>query len=86
MRSLDDHGMYDAAVRAATGSGKANTLFASYESVSGDALAKRAKQLSDDLDRARLPLLPAAWLMLVAGVAAAIAARRGIAERLWEYR
>jgi hypothetical protein len=86
VRKLDDSGKYDEAVALATGDGEANRSFTNFADVSETALHDRSEQLSDDLDRASLPLVPLAWLMLVAGAVAAIAANRGIAQRLREYR
>jgi len=86
VRKDDDGGNWDAAVALATGSGKANQAFATFDSASGEALSARAKQLSDDLAHARGLLLALSWLLLVGGVVAAFLARRGIARRLREYR
>jgi hypothetical protein len=86
VRNLDDTGKYDDAVARATGTGEANVRFTDFDNVSGVALEERSEQLSDDLDRASIPLIPLAWILLVAGAVAAIAASRGIAQRLREYR
>jgi hypothetical protein len=86
VRAADDSGKYDEAVALATGNGAANTAFANFEQRSTEALEERADQLADDLNQARLPLTGLSWLLLLAGIAAAIAARRGVAERLREYR
>jgi hypothetical protein len=86
VRKLDDGGDWDKAVTLATGTGAANADFASFESVSGRALANQANKLADALDRARLPLVVLAWLLLLAGIAAAVAGWRGVDQRLREYR
>jgi hypothetical protein len=86
VRAADDSGRYDEAVKLATGGGSANAAFANFERLSGAALEQRAEELSDDLQRARLPLTALSWLLLLAGLVASVAARRGFAERLREYR
>jgi hypothetical protein len=86
VRALDDGGQYDAAVALATGEGAANQAFGVFEQVSARALATQSQDLADDLGRAATPLLPVAWLLLAAGLAAAGLAWRGMAQRLREYR
>lgn len=86
VRKLDDAGSWDQAVAAATGNGAANRAFASFEKVSGTALASEAHALADDLDDARLPLSAASWILLLSGVVAAVATWRGVNQRLREYR
>jgi hypothetical protein len=86
LRTLDDGGQHDQAVAAATGQGAANVAFDAFERASGRALASQAADLSDDLDTAAAPLVPVAWLLLLAGIAAAVLAARGVSERLREYR
>lgn len=86
LRSLDDGGKHDEAVAAATGDGPANRAFTEFERASSRALTSAASDLSDDLRTAATPLIVAAWLLLLAGLAAAVLAWRGISERLREYR
>jgi hypothetical protein len=86
LRALDDGGQHDQAVVSATGTGAANLAFAEFERASSRALATQAADVSDDLDHAAGPLLPVAWLALLAGLAAAVLAWRGMSERLREYR
>jgi hypothetical protein len=86
LRALDDGGQHDDAVKAATGDGAANQAFAEFERASSNALAAQAGDLSDDLDQAAAPLVWVAWLLLLAGIAAAALAWRGVAQRLREYR
>ena len=54
--------------------------------VSGRALNHESASLADDLDSARVPLTAMAWLLLVAGLAAAALTWRGVNQRLREYR
>ena len=84
--ALDQDGQHDDAVAAATGTGPANTAFAAFDRVSARALATEAADLGDALDDAAALLLPVAWLVLLAGLAAAVLAWRGVSERLREYR
>jgi hypothetical protein len=86
VRKLDDTGQWDAAVAAATGTGAANRAFAEFVRVSGQALDSEASHLADDLDSARVPLTALAWLLLIAGLAAAALTWRGVNQRLREYR
>jgi hypothetical protein len=86
VRKDDNGGNWDAAVAQATGNGKANRAFATFDTASENALNARAQQLSDDLAHARGLLLALSWSLLLAGVLAAFLARRGIARRLREYR
>jgi hypothetical protein len=86
VRAADDGGKYDAAVLLATGNGAANRSFTAFEVASRQALNEQATALSDDLAHARFPLLLLSLLLLVIGVLAAVASRRGIAQRLQEYR
>jgi hypothetical protein len=86
VRKADTEGRFDDAVGIATGTGDANSAFKDFETRSGEALQRRANQLSDDLADARFPLVALSWVMLASGLAAAFAARRGIARRLREYR
>jgi hypothetical protein len=84
--ALDQGGQHDQAVAAATGTGPANAAFAEFDRVSARALATQAADLGDALDDAAALLLPIAWLFLLAGLAAAVLAWRGVSERLREYR
>jgi hypothetical protein len=84
--TLDQDGKHNDAVAAATGTGAANAAFAEFDRVSARALATQAADLGDALDDAAALLLPVAWLVLLAGLAAAVLAWRGVSERLREYR
>jgi hypothetical protein len=86
VRAADDSGRYDDAVAMATGKGAANRAFGTFETESRDALTRQSTALSDDLAHARFPLLALSLMLLTAGLVAAVASRRGIAQRLQEYR
>jgi hypothetical protein len=84
VRAADDGGHWDDAVKLATG--QANTVFQTFSDASATALDRRSAQLRHDLSSARSPLPAFAWIGLIAGVAAAIAAGLGVSPRLREYR
>jgi hypothetical protein len=84
IRSSDNAGRWDDAVRTATG--QTNTVFQQFADASATALTQRSGQLRSDLGSARAPLPPLGWIALVAGVAAAVAAGLGVLIRLREYR
>lgn len=86
VRAADDDGKYDNAVKQATGKGAANAAFGRFETASGAELERQSGRLSDDLAHARFPLLLLSLLLLVGGALAALVARRGVAQRLQEYR
>ncbi|HEY7047753.1 MAG TPA: hypothetical protein VH373_11075 [Jatrophihabitantaceae bacterium] len=88
IRAKDDAGDWDAAVALATGSGPdtANAAFQKFNDASGQALQHTSTQLRRDLDDAHGPLPVFAWIALVAGIAAAVAAGWGISVRMREYR
>jgi hypothetical protein len=88
IRNLDNGGNWDAAVKRATGTNAtdANAVFGTFDQTSAKALDQRANQLRRDLDSAGSPLTPFGWIGLVIGVAAAVAAARGMSIRLREYR
>ena len=88
IRSLDDKGNWDDAVKRATGAGAndANAAFGTFNTASTEALTQRSSQLRKDLGTARAPLVPFAWIALIVGVAAAVASVRGMSLRLREYR
>lgn len=88
IRTADDNGDWDRAVRLATGSAgtDSNAAFSHFDASSAQALARRSAQLRDDLGSARSPLTPLAWVALVIGLAAAAGCIRGMSMRLREYR
>ena len=62
------------------------TTFAAFDSVSRVSLSGQASHVADGLNSARRPLGVTAVLLLIAGLAAAVLAWRGVAARLREYR
>jgi len=88
IRALDDKGNWDEAVALATNNAKdgANARFGTFDAASGKALDQSSGQLRHNLSSARSPLLAFAWIALIAGVAAAVAAGLGVSTRLREYR
>jgi hypothetical protein len=87
IRQTDDGGDWDKAVALATNSDTgSNVAFAAFETASATALNTQAAELSDQLKSARSPLLVLAWLALLVGLGAAVAAWRGFSIRLREYR
>ena len=86
VRRLDSGGEWEKAVAAATSVGAANQSFSRFELASGRAIVHQSSLVADDLDSARWPLVPLAWLALLAGLAAAGLASRGLNQRLREYR
>jgi hypothetical protein len=88
IRALDDEGDWDKAVQIATGSDEtgANARFAAFADATGKALDEQVALVDKGLSDARSPIVVFQWLVLVAGLIAAVAAWRGIADRLREYR
>ena len=89
IRNTDDkEGQWEKAVQQAIGSGakSSNVTFAAFDTRSGAALTSSSRATSDSLEAPHTWLLLAAWLGLLAGVAAAVAAWWGVAIRLEEYR
>ncbi|MFL6028039.1 MAG: hypothetical protein ACJ72K_13960 [Friedmanniella sp.] len=88
IRSLDDGGRWDQAVQRATGSGptSANVRFAELDSGLTEALHTNSGATTAALGRERPALVVAALLSLLAGLAASLLGRRGVAARLREYR
>jgi hypothetical protein len=88
VRSRDDAGDWDGAVRLATTPDPkgTKTAFATFDSVSRASLRGQASHVADGLSSARRALGVTAVLLLIAGIVAAGLAWRGIAARLREYR
>jgi hypothetical protein len=89
IRNTDDiEGKWENAVTQAIGTGAntANATFAAFDARSGSALTSSSRAASDSLDAPRIWLLLAAWLGLLAGVAAAALSWWGVSIRLEEYR
>ena len=88
IRELDDSGKWDQAVSRATGSGKdsANARFSAFDTSATTFIDEMANVTRDGLRGPRIGLVIGAVLIFVAGIAAALVGRRGVAERLREYR
>jgi hypothetical protein len=88
IRAKDDGGNWDAAVAEATGHGThdSNAVFGRFNTSSTQALDRESTQLHDDLTSARAPLTAIAWVGLMFGLLAAVAAGAGVTRRLREYR
>jgi hypothetical protein len=88
IRTKDDGGQWDLAVRQAIGSDptSANATFNSFDTASGAALTSSSGAATDRLDAPRTWLPFASWLGLLVGIAAAVSAWWGVSLRLEEYR
>jgi hypothetical protein len=88
IRKLDDGGSWDAAVALATGSGatSSNALFGRFDAAATTYLDDVSEETSSGLAAPQALLVVLAILTFLAGVGAALLARRGLAERLREYR
>jgi hypothetical protein len=88
IRSQDDGGSWDAAVATATGSGKdsSNTAFNAFDAQLADYLNTLSSTTASSLASRQPVLVIAAIVSLLAGLGAALLGRRGVDERLREYR
>jgi hypothetical protein len=88
IRALDDEGQWDKAVAKATGSANdsSNTVFGAFDSNLAGYLDGVSQQASNSLANEQPVMIVAAVLILLGGLAAALLGRRGVAERLREYR
>ncbi len=88
IRALDDSGKWDQAVALATGTGpdSSNATFGSYDQATAQFLGQVTRQTEQGLGGSRVGLVIGAILSLLAGLAAAVLARRGLEARLREYR
>jgi len=88
IRALDDGGQWDKAVAKATGSASdsSNTAFGAFDSNLAGYLDSVSQDASDSLAAEQPGMVVAAILFLLGGVAAALLGRRGVTERLREYR
>jgi hypothetical protein len=88
IRALDDEGQWDKAVAKATGStnDSSNTVFGAFDSNLAGYLDGVSQEASNSLAKEQPVMVVAAVLILLGGLAAALLGRRGLAERLREYR
>lgn len=88
IRTLDDGGQWDRAVARATGSGRnsSNTVFGAFDSNLASYLDSASQDASNSLADEQPVMVVAAILILLGGLAAGLLGRRGVAERLREYR
>lgn len=88
IRKLDDSGRWDQAVARATRSAEdsANARFAAFDVPASEFVDEMAGSTREGLAGPRTGLAIGAVLILLAGVAAALLGRRGVADRLREYR
>jgi hypothetical protein len=88
IRALDDGGQWEKAVARATGSGKnsSNTVFGTFDGNLAGYLDGVSQDASNSLADEQPVMVVAAILILLAGLAAALLGRWGLAERLREYR
>ncbi len=88
IRALDNDGSWDAAVAKATGTGKdsANTTFGTFDSGLAGSIDQAAAETATSLGGRQPGLIVGAIVSLLAGLAAALLGRAGIATRLREYR
>ena len=88
IRTADDEGRWDAAVATATGSDpkSSNLSFTTFDATLAAALDRATDDTAADLGGQTPRLVVAALLSLLAGLAAALLARAGVAARLREYR
>jgi hypothetical protein len=89
VRSADDGGDWDEAVRLATRTDiddGSNATFQRFADATSDELQQTSAGIADDLDDARLPFGALKVFLVLAGIAAAVAAWQGVSVRLKEYR
>ena len=88
IRALDDGGDWDGAVALAISDepGAPNDVFLTFSTAASDSLEASAQETTTGLSGAGGAVVRAGWLMLVAGLLAAVLSWRGIAKRVEEYR
>ncbi|WP_315094847.1 hypothetical protein [uncultured Cellulomonas sp.] len=88
IRALDDGGDWDGAVALAISDepGAPNDVFETFSTAASSSLEASAAQTHDALSGSGGSSVLAGWLMLVAGVLAAVLSWRGISTRVEEYR
>ena len=85
VRKADDGGSWDAAVASATGGGKANQAFGAYDSAAKAALDAASLRTGADLAQSGRGTLPAAIVVMVLTLAAAVLSAWGLSKRMREY-
>jgi len=88
IRAADDEGDWDAAVALATSTepDSPNAAFEEFSAAARADIATNAATTRDDLASASTSAAVAGWLLLAAGLVAALLAWRGMTARLEEYR
>ena len=88
IRAFDDGGQWDQAVGLATrtGTDSANGTFSAFDEYAVGIVDDLADQLRSGLQAPRAGMIVAAILAVAGGIAAALLGRRGLAQRLREYR
>ncbi|MCB7136381.1 hypothetical protein [Cellulosimicrobium marinum] len=88
IRALDDGGDWDGAVALATSTepDSPNAAFDSFSAAAHEDIDTNAAQTRDALASSATSAAVAGWLLLAAGLVAAVLAWRGVAARLEEYR
>jgi len=88
IRTLDDGGQWDEAVALAisTGPGSPNAAFETFSTAASTSLEASAAQTHDALSGAGTSAVLVGWIILVAGLLAAVLSWRGISKRVEEYR
>jgi hypothetical protein len=88
VRELDDTGRWDDAVALATSTepGSPNATFDEFAQLAEQSVAASGEAASADLEEAAAAASRVAWVGLVAGILAALAALWGFSARLKEYR
>jgi hypothetical protein len=88
IRTLDDDGKWDEAVTLAisTGPGSPNAAFDAFTTAASDSLESSAAATQQALSGAGSAVVLVGWLILLAGLVAAVLSWRGISKRVEEYR
>jgi hypothetical protein len=88
IRAADDGGDWDGAVTLAiaTDTGSANAAFDAYSAASQTQISQSADDTANRLNGASILSGIAAWVLLAAGIGAAVLAWRGVSLRLKEYQ
>ncbi|MDQ0375087.1 hypothetical protein [Cellulomonas humilata] len=88
IRALDDEGKWDEAVALAISDepGAPNDVFATFSAAAESSLDASAQLTNEGLSGAGGAVVRIGWLMLIAGLLAAVLSWRGISKRVEEYR